>query len=269
MPAVERQQRQQVQERERHAHEPEDLKVVAEARRWSACWRGADDADRARQLAPLLRVEEAPNRLPVPVTSQQCSRPFRGALDGIRDEMLGAGAKPQIQRPSLATSSSAGRARWRPGAVDGDGDRLPVARANELGERVEGRPCFAPSRRRSCRPPSGRRPRPACSLDTAPTSVVAVFDGAPVANTTKKMTNATRMFASGPAEMTAMRFHVGWRQYASPPVPSSSSRSARFAAARRRGQHVSSSTREARAAQRARRRSPRRRARGGRAASTE
>ncbi len=37
------------------------------------------------------------------------------------------------------------------------------------------------------------------------------------------------MFAAGPAKMTAIRRHAGWRQYASVPVPSSSSRSARSA----------------------------------------
>jgi hypothetical protein len=64
---------------------------------------------------------------------------------------------------------------------------------------------------------------------TCPTFVLGVCDGAPVAKTVKKMTNATMMFAIGPAAMTAMRRHGAWRQYASWPVPSSSSRSARFA----------------------------------------
>src|SRR5258708_7777410 len=49
------------------------------------------------------------------------------------------------------------------------------------------------------------------------------------------MRNATRMFIAGPAAMTTMRFHGGWRQYASLLVPSSISRSARFAERRAPG----------------------------------
>ena len=65
--------------------------------------------------------------------------------------------------------------------------------------------------------------------ETWPTLVVGVCDGAPVMKTTKKMMKATRMFMPGPAAMIAMRLQVAWRQYASRPVPSSSSRIARFA----------------------------------------
>ena len=37
------------------------------------------------------------------------------------------------------------------------------------------------------------------------------------------MTNATSTFIPGPAAIAATRFHVGWRQYASGAVPSSTS----------------------------------------------
>ncbi len=83
----------------------------------------------------------------------------------------------------------------------------------------------------------GFRPAAAAGVFTltSATSVLGCCEGAPVAYTTMKMRNATRMFAAGPAAMTATRFHVGWRQYASLPVPSSTSRSARFAERRAAG----------------------------------
>ena len=67
---------------------------------------------------------------------------------------------------------------------------------------------------------------------TAATSAVGRWgwEGPPLtAKTTKRIANAMKTFASGPAAMTATRFHVGARQYASRAVPSSTSRSARCA----------------------------------------
>src|SRR5439155_27313267 len=60
--AVERQERQQIEKRERHAHESQNLEVVVET---DSERRGgnADDADGARELSLFVAREEAADRL--------------------------------------------------------------------------------------------------------------------------------------------------------------------------------------------------------------
>ena len=94
--AVERQQRQEVEERERHAHEREDLEVVRQAD-LQLPLRDADDPDRARELAaPLAREEPADARSPVPVTTPQRSEPADcGRLAGGYGTSFAAGREAE------------------------------------------------------------------------------------------------------------------------------------------------------------------------------
>ncbi len=209
--AVERQQRQEVEERERHAHEREDLEVVGQAD-LQLLLRDADDPDRSGELAaPLLEKSprdsgrraghDAPE-----VRSGRSGGPAGRVRDGLRRRLEAedpaavlldgrrAGRRPPAARRARTVSvtgpprldrircETASNVPHTP-AVDGDD---PVARAGDL-------------------------PRlPACRPTTATTSALARDDGPPLmAKTRKRITNATRTFASGPAAMTATRFHVG------------------------------------------------------------
>src|SRR5947209_8131928 len=61
--AVERQERQQVEQGEREADEPDDREVVLEPLRHRLC-RGANDPDRSRDLLAALAVDEVADRSP-------------------------------------------------------------------------------------------------------------------------------------------------------------------------------------------------------------
>ena len=140
-----------------------------------------------------------------------------------------SGSKPKIQRPSSLTvwrgptstrcpSRSTVSVTWRPWLALIDRDAASKVRV--------GRPLTATIRSPGCRPAAAA----GVPLSTAATWAEARDDGPPLmAKTRKRIANATRMFASGPAAMTATRFHVAPRQYASGDVPSSTSRSARSA----------------------------------------
>ena len=73
-------------------------------------------------------------------------------------------------------------------------------------------------------------------------TVVFRSPGAPIMYAMNGSAIATRMFAPGPAKITAMRFHVRCRQYASAPRPSRSSLTHRSAARAAAGDSSASAT---------------------------
>ena len=164
--------RQQVQERERHAHEPDDLEVVAEADPQRRCGH-ADDADRARQLAALLRVEDGPERAAPFRWRPASSRSRRAARCGRADtrRARSPGRSPRSSgRPASAIVFRGPSVTRRAAALDRHRDRLAVARADQRRDALERRRASCRSRRRRGRPPAGRPPPRACSPRPAPTS---------------------------------------------------------------------------------------------------
>ena len=138
-----------------------------------------------------------------------------------------AGWKPKIQRPSSLIVWRGPTATRRPSRSTDSvtvPPRLDRIKCDAASNEPVGRPLTATIRSPGWRPAAAA----GVPLSTAKTSALARCEGPPLSAKTKnRIRNATTMFASGPAAMTATRFHVAPRQYASGEVPSSTSRSAR------------------------------------------
>ena len=182
--AVERQERQEVQERERHAHEADDLEVVAEAD-LQRLLGDAHDADGARQLAAFLLVEEGAER--VHRSGGDLPAVVRGEPGAVAERIRDALASPARSPRSSGRRSSAivvcgpsvtRRSPRRTVTVIG----LPWLDADQLRDARRTSPSCVPftATTRSPALEAGGRRR-ACSARPAPTRVVAVPVGAPVA----------------------------------------------------------------------------------------
>src|SRR5579862_1194060 len=139
VPAVERQQRQEVEDRERHADQPEELEVPLEADLQVLRGR-SDDPDRPGDLRALARVHEPAERAHRPRHDPPAvaDREVRARHDRVGDELRRRDESPDP--PALLLDRPARPERDPPAAADRrDGDRPAVTRPDQLGHPCERR----------------------------------------------------------------------------------------------------------------------------------
>ena len=209
--AVERQQRQQVQERERQADQREHAEVVAEAL-IENLRRLVDDPDDARDVLAGRAGDDPPSEVKIRFVD------VSGLPEGSRDRLARSVALVERRRDE-AEAVAAVDQLWshRP---ENDGPRpsrrtvsvigLPLLSLDRVRDVLEARV----GRRSTATITSpGASPTEAAGVSGEIVSTCLVAPaGTPSEKTTASRATAKRRFVSGPAAMTATRFQTGARQ---------------------------------------------------------